>query len=340
MKLSGRQALGFCAKPAAEITGVLIHGADAGQVMAARQTLVKSVLGEPVDDLRLTRIEAAEARKNAAAVGDAIRARGFFPGRRLVLIEGATDGAAKPLAAALDGVVMDDALLVATADALAARSALRKLFENSNALMCLQLFVDGMDRADIAPALEKRGLSAGISDDAVDVLAQAAQSMDHGSAQQMLDMVAVFGLDQTQPLEAESVGKLVPAGLGGDTDAFVSVVAGGSPERIGPLLRRLSAEGAAPVTVLIRLQQHFRQLLQAGTAAGGSSAGLAALKPPVWGPRRDQMQGQLRNWTPSRLEQACRLLFETDGRLRSSQLAPDWAVLERMALRLAIMGRG
>lgn len=257
-----------------------------------------------------------------------------------MLVEGATDGAAKPFAAALDGLAADDAMLVATADALAARSALRKLFEGGNALMSLQLFADGWDRADIAPALAERGLACGISADATEVLTAALQGMDHGSGAQLLEMVALYGAGREQALTAEEAGQLVPAGLGADTDAFIAVVAGGVPDRIGPLLRRLAGEGVAPVTVLIRLQQHFRQLLQAAAAPGGASAGLAALRPPVWGPRRDQMQGQLRRWSAAKLEQACRVLFETDGRLRSTQLAPDWALVERMALRLAIMGRG
>ncbi|MEM1298936.1 MAG: DNA polymerase III subunit delta [Pseudomonadota bacterium] len=340
MKLAGRQALAFCARPDAAVSGVLIHGADAGQVMAARQALVKSVLGDPVDDLRLTRIDAAEARKDAAAVGDALRAQGFFPGRRVVLVEGASDGAAKPFGAALEGADAADALLVATADALPTRSALRKLFEGAGGLMALQLFADGWDRADIGPALAQQGLACGISEDAVEVLAAALHGMDHGSGQRLLELVVLFGMDRGEPISATEVSRLVPAGLGADTDDLVTAIAGGSPERIGPLLRRIAAEGSAPVGVLLAMQRHFRQLLQAGSAPGGPSAGLAALRPPVWGPRRDQMQGQLRRWTAARLEQACRLLLEVDAGLRSSQLAPDWAVLERVALRLAIMGRG
>ena len=340
MKLAGRQAQAFCDRPADDIRAVLIHGADAGQVMAARRVLVKAVLGDPVDDLRLTRIEAAEARKDAAITGDALRAQGFFPGRRLVLIEGGTDGLAKPLGIALEGVAAADALLVVTSDALPARSALRKLFESGRGFMALQLFADGIERADIAGMLAANGLSAGASDAAVDLLANAVQGMDHGSAQMLMEIVAIYGLGREDPLEASEVALLIPAGLGADLDAFVGAVAGGAPDRIGPLLRRLSAEGLAPITVLLALQRHFRQLLQAISSSGGAAAGLAALRPPVWGPRRDQMQGQLRRWTPVRLEQASRLLFGTDGTLRSAQLAPDWAVLERVSLRLAIMGRG
>ena len=101
------------------------------------------------------------------------------------------------------------------------------------------------------------------------------------------------------------------------------------------MLRRLRAGGATPVGLVLALQRHFRTLL---TAASGER-GLARLRPPVWGQRRDALLRQLRGWRPERLEQACHLLLETDARLRSSGAPPEFAVLERTALRLAIMGR-
>ena len=42
-------------------------------------------------------------------------------------------------------------------------------------------------------------------------------------------------------------------------------------------------------------------------------------------------------WTVAKLEQANRLLFEADARLRSTARLPDYAMLERAALRLAMM---
>ena len=74
-------------------------------------------------------------------------------------------------------------------------------------------------------------------------------------------------------------------------------------------------------------------LLQIASSQGG----MARVRPPLWGARREEITAQLRNWTGPRLEQANRLLFDTDGRLRSSDRAPDFALLERAALRLAIM---
>ena len=337
MKLAGREAARFVRSPQDGICGVLLHGADAGQVAAARRNLIAALMGGETDDLRLTRIEASEARKDAASVADALRAQGFFPGRRVVLIEGGTDGMAKPLGVAVEGLLPEDAVLVVTADALPARSALRKLFEGQRALMSLQFFQDAPSAGDIEDALGRAGLTCGITREAVEALAAIGSAMDHGSFAQFLELVALHGLDREAPLDVAEVEALAPAGLDGEVGELVDAVANGAARKIGPLLRRLGSGGAQPVTILLALQRHFRQLLTVANAEGGTEKGISALRPPLWGPRRNAVLGQVRSWRHRHLEQANRLLFEADGKIRSSQQAPDMALIERCALRLALM---
>ena len=137
MKLAGARAAAFCARPDAsaigELTGALLHGPDPGLLALRRRELVD--FATEGDDLRLTRLEPGVALKTPAEIDAALRARGFFPGRRVVLIEGARDTLAGPLKAILAGIgpggVSQDALLIITAEGLTARSALRKLFEGS-----------------------------------------------------------------------------------------------------------------------------------------------------------------------------------------------------------------
>ena len=338
MKLTGREAARFCRSPDLSLCGALIHGADAGQVAAARQQIVSAVLGDDGDDLRISRMDAAEARKDASAIDTALRERGFFPGRRVAVIEGGTDGLTAPLDAALEGITQDDAFLVVTAGVLPARSKLRKLFEGQGNLVGLQLFQNAPDARDIAGMLTERDVTAQATDDALQALADVARGMDHGSFAQLVDVIALFSMDRAEPLDLDAVMGLVPAGLDAELDAFVDAVASGAPRAIGPLIQRLSAGGTTPVSMLIALQRHFRQLLQAGSAPGGPDMGLASLRPPAWGPRRDAMSRQLRQWGQGRLEQANRALFEADRTVRSAGQSPDLALVERCALRLAIMG--
>jgi len=338
VKLQGRDAAAFCARPDPDCLGVLLHGPDAGQILEQRRRLIAAAMGGETDPMRLTELDAGEARRDASAIDAALRARGFFPGRRVVLIAGGTDGLAKPLGAVVGDLTAEDALLVVTADVLPTRSGLRKLFEGTRGLIALQFFADAMDGPAIDAALAEAGLTAGLTDEARAALADLAREMDHGGFAQFLRLVALYGLDCTRPLDGPDIEALAPRGLEAEIDDFVAAVADGRPKALGGLLRRLKASGAAPVSVLLALQRHFRVLLRAASLPGGGEAALNAMRPPLWGPRRRAVAAQLRSWTLPRLEQAARLIFEADGRLRSAARPPEWAVVERCALRLAIMG--
>jgi len=339
VKLSGHEARRFCAAPAPGCIGALLTGADAGLVAARRRELIAAIMRGEIDDLRLTRLEATEARRDPAIVDEALRARGFFPGRRVVLIENGTDGLASGLEKALPAITVEDAFLIVTAGMLTGRSALKRLFEGHKALACLALFADAPRPDDVVDALARKGLKTGLTRDAAHLLAGIGADIDHGSFEQLLEIIALHGIDAAEPLDETAVLALSPAGLDAEVDSFIAAVADGQPSRLAPLLRRLRAGGTSPVGLLLALQRHFRTLLLAAAQAGGPDAGIARIRPPPWGKRRDAFVRQLRKWSRNRLEQACRLLFEADSRVRSSGAAPDFALVERCALRLAIIAR-
>ena len=108
---------------------------------------------------------------------------------------------------------------------------------------------------------------------------------------------------------------------------------------IGPLIRRLEGQGTSPVTLCIGAMRHFRTLHAAASAPGGPAEGIARMRPPVFGPRRDRMLKQAQTWGMHRLEQALSILIDTDLTLRSSSRAPAMAVMERALIRLAMMRR-
>ena len=102
MKLSPRDAAGFLNRPDPRCPGLLIYGADAMRVAERRARVIASQVGpQGESEMRLTRMPGADLRKDAAAALDAVKAQGFFPGPRAVLIDEATDAATEALKAAL-----------------------------------------------------------------------------------------------------------------------------------------------------------------------------------------------------------------------------------------------
>jgi len=85
--------------------------------------------------------------------------------------------------------------------------------------------------------------------------------------------------------------------------------------------------------------RHFRTLHSAASAPGGPAEGIARMRPPVFGPRRERMLRQAQNWGMHRLETALGILTDTDLTLRSASRAPAMAVMERALIRLAMLNR-
>lgn len=332
MKVAPRDAERACLAPSADWTGALLYGADQGLVAERRRQLVAAVTGQGGTDLQVTQIPAPDARRTPADIAAALTTRGFFAGRPVVVIDGATDGLAGALEPILKESRPDDGFLVLTADQLPARSKLRKLFETAADLAAIGLYPQAMATREIEDFLARRG-APGLSSSAAAMLTDLAAEMNHGAYRQFLEVVAIYAMDRRVPLDLHDIEGLAPMGLDGDIDGFVMAVAEGETSGVGPGLRRLAASGANAVGVAIALQRHFCALL----TAAGSKDGIAALRPQPQGPRRDRIQRQLRLWSASRLEQANRLLFEVDARLRSSAPPPEFALLERAALRLAML---
>lgn len=340
MKLNTRDAAAYFARPDPTKAGLLIYGADAMRVALRRQEVVAALLGpKGEEEMRLSRLSGAELRKDPAVVVDALKSPSFFPGLRVVFVEDAADGTAPMLAAALQDWQPGDGTLVVTAGQLNARSALRKLFENDKNALAVGLFDDPPSQAEIEAQLSRSGLS-NIDRSGMEALIALGRSLDPGDFRQLLEKITLYKLGDDAALTAQDVAALAPTSTEADVDDILNVVAEGKPFDIGPVMARLAAQGAQPVTLLIMALRHFRSLHAAASDPGGVSQGIARARPPIFGPRRDRMQRQAQGWGARKLEQALQMILDTDLTLRSAgQTAPQMALVERTFIRLAMLAR-
>lgn len=340
MKTSLDEARTVFRKPDASVAGLLIYGEDPMRVAMTRQEVVAGIVGPAgEEEMRLTRMSGAELRAEPALLLDAVKAQGFFPGRRAVLVEEATDGLAKTFDAALADWNAGDAQIVATAGALKASSALRKLFEKHREAYALPLYNNPMERGDIEAELKRAGLT-GPGREAMAALEILARSLTPGDFRQTLEKIALYKLGDDTPLTVEEVQANAPASVEAEMDDIFHILAEGRTAEIAPVMQRLSAQGVAPVTLLIMGMRHFRTLFAIASAPGGPAQGIGRIRPPIFGPRRDRMLRQAQGWSAERLENALTVLMDTDLTLRSAgQKAPAPALVERAFVRLAYLAR-
>ncbi|MBO9466902.1 DNA polymerase III subunit delta [Tropicibacter sp. R15_0] len=340
MKLSARDANAYFNKPNPDAAGLLICGEDTMRVAMKRQEVVAKLVGpNGEEEMRLTRMSGADLRKDAAALLDAVKAQGFFPGPRVVLVEEATDGLAKTFKAAFEDWLPGDAQIIATAGQLTAKSALRKLFEGDQRTYAAALYNDPMGRAEIEAEMTRAGLKE-VDRDAMGALEELARSLTPGDFRQVLEKIALYKLNDGSALTAEEVELNAPASIEAEIDQIFHILAEGRTPEIAPIMQRLTAQGVAPVTLLIMGMRHFRALYTLASAPGGPAQGITRMRPPIFGPRRDRMLRQAQRWTVERLEGALDVLMEADLTLRSAgQKAPAVALVERAFVRLAYLAR-
>lgn len=339
MKLSARDASAYFRKPDPKGAGILIYGNDAMRVALKRQDVIKALVGpNGEEEMRLTRMSGADLRKDPAILGDAIKAQGFFPGHRIAFVEEATDTVAKAIAPALADWAEGDAQIVVTAGQLNARSALRKLFEAHGSAYAAGVYDDPPTRDDIETSLRDAGVR-NVNGDAMNLILAYSREMAPGDLRQTIEKLGLYKMDDDGEVTTDDVEACAPMSNEAGLDDVLNVVAELKANEIGPILSRLYAQGTQPVALCIGAMRHFRQLHAAASDPEGPAAGIGRLRPPVFGPRRDRMVRQASTWGRINLEDALGAITETDLTLRSANTAPERALVERMFIRLAMLGR-
>lgn len=340
MKLSPREAPGYFAKPDPARTGLLIYGADAMRVALKRQQVIAALVGPTgEEEMRLTRIPASDLRKDPALLMDAIKAIGFFPGPRVAFVEEANDTIADTVSAAARDRQDGDAQIVVTAGALKATSKLRKLFEGHKNAYSVGIYDDPPSREEIERTLGEAGIALP-SSEMMGQLTALARELDPGDFRQTMDKLGLYKMGDTTALTGDDIAACAPTSTKAALDDVLNIVAETRASEIGPVMRKLQAQGVTGVSLCIGATRHFRTLYAAASDPGGPSAGIGRVRPPVFGPRRDKMVRQAQHWGVNKLETALTLLTDTDLQLRSAgQNAPALAVVERALIRLAMLGQ-
>jgi len=337
MKLSGTEAARYFARPDPARAALLIFGADPMRVALRRQEVIRALVGPQGEaEMRLTRLQAGDMRRDPAALIDAIKAKAFFPGPRVVFVEDATETTAVPAKAALEDWRAGDAVLVVTAGGLTGKSALKKLFDDHRNTVSIGLYNDPPGREEVAALLAAAGL-LDPGPEATTALMALARDLDPGDFRQTLEKIGLYKWGDPTPLTGDEVAAMAPATVEAEVDDIIAAVADGRTEAIGPLIRRLEGQGVTPVGLCIGALRYFRGLHRAAVDPGGVSAGIQ--KTGGFGPRRDAMARQAGSWGGRTLEQALAVLVDTDLLLRSAgQRAPAMALVERALIRLAMLG--
>ena len=339
MKLAGREAARFLARPDPAPAAILLFGVDAMRVALKRAALVEVLVGpDAAAEMRLTRIAAGDLRRDPAALLDAAKAVGFFPGPRAVLVEDATDGLSEVILGALQDWREGDARIVVAGGDLKPGSSLRKGFEAARAALAIGIYDDPPGRDEIEAALAAAGLERP-GREAMGEIEALARGLDPGDFAQFVQKLALYKLGDPAPLSPDDIAACAPPTTE-DAEEVLMLAADGAAPRLAAAFGALASRGGSPTGLTIAAGRHFRTLYAAACSPEGPDAALARARPPVFGQRRARMAAQARALGPAAIEQALSQIMETELLLRSSRPVPAQALVERLFVRLATLKRG
>ncbi len=335
MKLAARDTKRFLSQPTPGKPAILLYGFDAMRVSLARVTLVNALVGaKAADDMRLDRIAAADLRKEPARLLDAMKAQGFFPGPRAVLVEDVPNSLASVIGSALTDWREGDATLVVVAGQLKPADSLRKLFESAQNAYAVPIYDDPPSRSEIEQDLAKAGLK-NISSAAVNALIALGSELDPGDFAQVINKLSLYKIGDMTETSIADIQAIAPITTEASLDDAIRAVAEGRLHEVAPQLQRLTGQGSNPVALCSAIARHFRMLHAASSDGRGPEQWAESSR--MFGPRREQIVAQARRWGTALLERALDVVMETDLTLRSSKPAPAQAVVERACLRIAML---
>lgn len=337
MKLSGRNLASFFEAPPKGIMGVLIYGNDPMRVASKREKLIHAILGPNADEeMRLARISRENLKKSPEQAIDLCKAQGFFPGQRALLIEDANETVTDIIIRAFDVWNNGDAALIVTASSLKPTSKLRKFFEQQKNAFSAPVYDDPMTRTEIEKMITDAGIK-NVTQDGLNHLCQIALQLEPGDFKQTVEKLALYKLGDETSLTYQDISTSIPSSNEAQIDEVLAVVLSGNHSKISQIVNRLRSQGVLPVTLIIVAARHFKILFSIASNPKGPSTGAAALRPPVYGPRKESLINQAQKWGPEKIKNAITSITATDLQLRSqNQQAPQMALVERLFIRLAM----
>ena len=340
MKLSPKDLPRLIENPDLSIAAILFYGSDTMRVALKRQEYLENLLGPNAErEMRLTRLTSDELFKDHTAVFDAIKSMGFFPGQRAVLIENSSDKVTKIILACIEAWKQPDAQIVITSGQLKPTSGLRKSFENSKNTLAVPIYDNPLTEIEIKKELTRAGIEINDPDimTSLDIL---SKELEPGDFRNTLEKIYLYKLHDQSPLTPQDILACSPISAEASLEDIIYTVSVGAANKISQILNRLEAQGVQPVSLCLSFQRHFKLLLRLKSYEGPPTEAISNQKPPIFGPKRNAILGQLKLWNSENLKVALAYLVELDLNLRSvASNYPALAMTERILIRVAMLAK-
>jgi len=333
MKIS--DPLSFAAHPPASLRMALIYGPNRALVAETVSVLRKTYLPNGYDDFSYVVVTPEDLKDNPTRLADELSSFGFFAGKKVMHLKGASDTQMKHI---LDALAVPDAghFLIVEADELPAKSGLRAWAEKADeaaSVACYALEGAALNRF-VTAQFQKH--HATIAPDALTRLLDRLGtdlSPLNGVIAQLIDYVG----GSMPAVKAEHVDALLVDQAEQEMDNVVNALGDGNLQALDRALNTLHETGTPMVAVLRGLQSYFYRLrgVQAAIKNGTpQDTALAALRPPLFWKVKPAFIRHLRAWPMPRLDAALREFVSLEAACKKTG-TPDLALVQQRLIALS-----
>lgn len=339
MKPGARQVDGFVRKPPAELRAALVFGEDAGLVRERVDALAKTIVPSLEDPFLVAELTGDQLVDEPTRLAEEAAAIAMTGGRRVVLVRDVGDKNLPAFSSFVEEPV-GDALVVAWAGALAARSKLRKLFEeapgHAAALAC---YMD--DEGALVQLIDERMKADKITvePDAQRFLTEHLGS-DRAMSRAEIEKLALYAGPGGR-LTLEDVTAAIGDSAATALDDVIFAAANGRSDALDRAVEEGFSLGLSPIPMLRQTAAHIMRLRQMrGAVDSGRDAKsvVDGARPPIFWKNKGPMEAQLRRFDADTLAEALSLLLEAEAQCKRSG-APDQLVASRALHQIAALSR-
>jgi len=329
-RLASSRIAAFLQKPDPQIRAVLLYGPDDGLVRERAEAVARTVCPDLKDPFRVADLTAAVLAADPARLADEAAQLSLTGGRRVVRVRGAGDPLSKLFAGFLESMP-GEALVIAEAGELPARSALRRAFEAARSAVAIGCYPDSPRElaALIRETLAAHRVAA--SRDAGQFLIEHLGG-DRLLTRSELEKLALYAGEGGR-VELEDARLSISDTAALELDDAVMAAVEGDAARVERVLGRVLQQGESPVSIIRAVLRHLHRLHGfAARLAGGASIDeiLRTARPPIFFKQEDSFKRQLGLWTEARLRPLLDRVAKAELNMKTTGLPAETICREAM----------
>ena len=321
-------------KKSESLSHILLHGSNQSEIKEMCNEAALFLCGPSGhEEMRISRLPENTLLKDPDRLQTIIKTISFFPGKQVLIVEGATDKISKILATALNDWTVQDAIMILASGAIKSTSSLRKMVESNPTSICTSVY----DEQRSIEKIEEIITLAQVKITNKNVTSFLINPRNFSSMQSFIlfmEKLEAYKFSDQTPVTFEDINLLLTDEQNLEEFQMLEYLASGDVENMINLLRRLFASGIKPNKILNSTSRYFVLLHKLSLSPSNPDLVLNKNYPPLFGNKRNQIIKNSKVWSTLMIEHALDLIAQLEKKMRSSSHIELNSLLERSFLRI------